>query len=434
MRVRPTGAVLAWEKESVDPQHAGRTLAVEYVLTGTVQKNGDQIRVGPQLVRVADGVPIWTRPYTLTSSDLLGLQDEIAAGLVDALQIQISGADRARVYRRYTQDPEAYSLYVRGRSELVRSQRESTSAAVRSFDAALARDRDYVLAHAGLAMASAQMRLFFAPEAEVSAWETRAHQAARRALQLDPDLAESHEALAAVYRSAEFDWHQAIEEGGKALALNPNLDQPHLYRASAFSHLGLLDRVPPEASAAIEINPANIAEPLRVQGVTAMFAGRFVDAVAQLEKARTASGRLAADWNLANAYYYAGRQMEAEAMLRDLRGSARSERRAQATLASFLAARGEATEAKQLIDIVTSASYTDHHVAYALGAAYAQLGQPVEAIRWLTQARSTGLPCYPWFERDPLLAPLKATAAFQQFLEELNRSWETAGARHQVQR
>jgi hypothetical protein len=117
-------------------------------------------------------------------------------------------------------------------------------------------------------------------------------------------------------------------------------------------------------------------------------------------------------------------------MLRDLRGSARSERRAQATLASFLAARGETAAAKKLIDTVTSASYMDHHVAYALGVAYAQLGATSEALRWLTHARVTGFPCYPWFERDPLLGPLRRHAAFQQFLEEFKRSWETARARH----
>lgn len=434
LRVRPTSSVLVWEKESVEAQHAGRMLSVEYVLTGTVERRREQIRVTPQLVRVADGAGLWTRPFTISPADLLGLQSRIAGAVVEALAIEMTGADRASVYRRYTQNPDAYRWCVRGRSQLARSRPDSAAAAFESFQAALAHDPDYALAHAGAAAASAQMRLFFATEAEVAVWETRAHQAAQRALQIDPTLPEAHEALAAVYRHAEFDWHQAIEESDRALALNPNLDQPHLYRASAFSHLGLLDRVPAAATAAAAINPASISEPLRVQGVTAMFAGRFAEAVALLEQVKGASGKLSADWNLANAYYYAGRQADAEAMLRDLRGSARSERRAQATLASFLAARGEAAEARKLIHGVTSASYMDHHVAYALGAAYAQLGVPTEALRWLTQARSTGFPCYPWFEHDPLLGPMKRSPAFRLLLEELRRSWETARVRHQARR
>lgn len=423
LRVR---AVLA--KESGDPHDEGKGLGVEYVLTGTIQKSSDQIRITPQLVRVADGVAIGTRAYTVPSTDLLALQDEIARGVVDALPVRMTSEDRARVYRRYTHDPEAYALYVRGRAELVR--KDSTVAAVESFQAAITLDQDYVLAHAGLAMASAKMRLFFATEAEVATWHARAHQAAQRALQLNPDVAETREALAAVYRSTEFDWPATLEESARALRLNPNLDQPHVYRASAFSHLGLLDRAQSEARAAQDNNPANVSEPLRVQGVTAMFAGRFDDAVRLLEEA----GGSAAEWNLAYAYYYAGRQADAEAMLRTMSGSARNQRRAQATLASFLAARRQGSEAKELIRVVTGASYKEHHVAYAVGAAYAQLRMSTEALQWLMEARSTGFKCYPWFERDPLLAPLKNDPGFRQFLDEFKHSWGTMKAQYETER
>jgi hypothetical protein len=94
-----------------------------------------------------------------------------------------------------------------------------------------------------------------------------------------------------------------------------------------------------------------------------------------------------------------------------------------------LAARGERAEAETLIEAVLDGSYKDHHVAYALGAAYAQLGMPKEALERLTEARSTGFECLPWFERDPLLAPLKSTAAFQRFLDEFRQSWATQQAR-----
>jgi tetratricopeptide (TPR) repeat protein len=326
-------------------------------------------------------------------------------------------------------------LYIRGRAELARDDRSgaSTVAAIESFQAAIARDPDYVLAHAGLAVASAKMRLFFATEEEVDTWHARAHQAAQRAQQLNPGLAETHEALAAVHRSTDFKWPETLEEGAQALKLNPKLDLPHTYRASAFSHLGLLDRVELETTAARENNPANGSEALRVEGVTAMWAGRFDAAVKLLEEARAASGS-ATDWNLANAYYYAGRPADAEKMLRQMSGSARSHRRAQATLASFLAARDEAGEATELIRVVTGASYKEHHVAYAVGAAYAQLRMPTEALEWLRAARSTGFLCYPWFERDPLLTPLKPNPEFRQFLDEFKQSWETTKARYETER
>jgi serine/threonine-protein kinase len=421
-------AVLAPGKENDDPRSAGRTLDVQYVLTGTIQKAGDQIRVTPQLVRVDDGVAVGSRPYTLRATDLLRLQDEIARGVVEALPVQLTGEDRARVDRQHTRDSEAYALYVRGRAQLAPNSRDATLGAVAAFEQALTRDPDYALAHAGLAIASARMRLMFATEDEVKAFNTQAHQAAQRALALDLGLAETHEALAAVYRSSEFEWPQAIEASTRALERNASLDQPHLFKASAFQHLGLLDLVAPAARAARDSNRANIAEPLRVMGASATYAGEYTAAVSLLEQAREVSGD-PGEWNLAYAYYYAGRPADAESMLRNLRGkSARTQRRAQATLASFLAARGRRADATNVIDAVIAGSYRDHHVAYSLGAAYAQLDNPTEALKWLTEAWNTGFQCYPWFERDRLLAPVRQRPQSRTVFDEFKQSWETKKA------
>jgi eukaryotic-like serine/threonine-protein kinase len=423
-------AVLAPGRENDDPRAAGRTLGVEYVLTGTIQKVGDQIRVTPQLVTVADGVAMWSRPYTLRTTDLLRLQDEIARGVVEALPVQLTGEDRARVDRQHTRDSEAYALYLRGRAQLTPYTRAATLGAVAAFEQALTRDPDYALAHAGLAVASARMRHMFAVEDEVKAFTTQSHQAARRALALDSELAEAHEALAAVYRSSEFEWLQAIEESTRALERNASLDQPHLFKASAFVHLGLLDRVAPAAQAARDSNRANVAEPLRVMGSSAIYGGQYAAAVSLLEQAREASGE-PAEWNLAYAYYYAGRTEQAESMLRNMRGkSARSQRRAQATLASFLAARRQSADATKLIEAVTTGSYMDHHVAFSLGAAYAQLDRPAEALKWLAEAWNTGFQCYPWFDRDPLLARVRRRPEFRSLFDEFKQSWETKKAQY----
>lgn len=424
----------ALDKDRVDLVQAGHELGVDHVLSGTIQKDGDQIRITPQLVRVEDGTAVWTKSYTLLPANLLTLQDEIAGAVVDGLPVEMTGEERTRVRSRYTQNSEAYALYVRGRAQLRRNDVASTEAAVKSFQTAVDLDRTYALAHAGLAMASARMLLFFATEEEISAWLGRAHTAAQEAIRLNRDLAESHEALAAVYRFAEFDWPQALHESAQALALNSNLYLPHLYRASSFFHLGLLDRVGPELLAAIERNPGDL-EARRVEGFTALVDGRFTDAVRFLEEARGIKGT--AEWNLAYAYYYAGQEAEGEAMLRQSYKSARTARRAQATLASFLAAKGETSataEARELIRVVTGAPYQDHHVAYALGAAYAQLNMPNEALDWLQKAQERGFPNYPWYARDRLLAPLKQNASFERFLQKFKQKWETTKAQYETER
>jgi tetratricopeptide (TPR) repeat protein len=173
-------------------------------------------------------------------------------------------------------------------------------------------------------------------------------------------------------------------------------------------HLGLLDRAAAEATAAMDINPANLAEPLRVQGAAAMYAGKSSAAVPLLERA-SAESNAPAEWNLAYAYHNAGRKDEAEAMLRRIRGSsARSQRRAQATLASFLAADGRTTEAAELIDVVIAGSYMDHHVAYSLGAACAQLGRPARSDEVASGSTDVRLSVLPVVRARSVAVPVEA--------------------------
>jgi eukaryotic-like serine/threonine-protein kinase len=418
-------AALVRAKEDEEPQVTGRELGVEYVLNGTIQKDGDRIRITPHLVRIADGAEIPTRSSTLPSRDLLRLQDEIARAIVDGLPVQMTTADHARVEAQYTQNAEAYAAYLRGRAGLAENEVRSIQAAVAHFQEALDRDSDFVLAHAGLAMACARMRLYFAQEDEVRAWEKRARDAANHALRLDSELAQSHEALAAVFRSADFEWRAVITEASEALNRNPTLDQSHSFLAAAFMHLGLLDRANSEAQLVMELNQANVEEPLRLQGASALYGGRFDTALALFQQASKKSNE-PVEWYLAYASYYTGRKQQAEDMLRQIRGkSARTQRRTQATLASFLAARGNSAEAKQLIDAIRAGSYMDHHVAYSLGAAYAQLEMPDEALLWLRKSQKDGFPCYPWFTLDPLLSKLKDQPGFQVFLDDLRQTWET---------
>jgi class 3 adenylate cyclase/TolB-like protein len=431
MRVRPTSVILRYEHQTVDPQEVGRALKTEHVLSGAVQKVGERFRVSVQLVQVSDGVPLWGEHYDLPRSDLLELQTAIATQVAAALKIQLTAVEQVRVYRRYTENVAAYELYLQGREHILRFTEQETRAAVEAFEGALRLDPNYALALAGLATASAQMWLRFTPEAELKSWQGRAKREATRAVELDQNLAEAHEALAAVYRYTEFDWVRAIAESTRALELNSNLSLPHLYRAVAFWHLGLAELVDGEVRAAIEINSENRNEALRQQGMAALFSGRFAAARAVEENLCELGVDLTATvWVLQQAYYYQGEHERAEALLAQARRGGRYDTRAQAVLASFLAARGERVQAEELLHTITTGASMDHHVAYSLGATYAQLGQREEALRWLRTAADTGFPCYPWYARDSLLQPLRNDPEFQRFMEDLRKSWEAVKARY----
>jgi TolB-like protein len=431
VRVRPTDAILRFVGQAVSPREAAKTLAAEYVLTGTLQPTGALLRVSVQLVRAADDTSLWGDHYDIDRKDLLTLQDSIAAEVAAALPIRMSTADRDRLTRPQPRNTEAFELYLRGRAALVQNTAESTRYAVASFEKAVEIDPRDALAHAGLATASAQMRIRFAPEPELQGWVDRAQKEAAAALALDPNLAQAHEAKAAVARQIEFDWDLVINESDRALALNPSLEMPHFYRAAAFYHFGLLDRARAEIRLGLENNPVSGSEPLRLLGTTALLGGQFAEAESALRRVQGLTISESASTYLAQALYNQGKKTEGEEILTVVAASksAQAQRRAQAMLASYLAARNEHVKARALITDVLSGTYMDHHVAYGLGVAFAQVGDLAEARRWLTRAAAEGFPCYPWYDRDPLMQPLKSDPAFQEFMKQLRKRFDVNRAR-----
>jgi TolB-like protein/DNA-binding winged helix-turn-helix (wHTH) protein/Tfp pilus assembly protein PilF len=430
-RVRPTSAVARYRGADTDAQDAGRRLASQYVLIGTIRLIGDHVRVSAQLVRTSDGASVWGSQYERARGDLLGVENAVAAEIADALQVRMSDAERERFYRRYTRSGAAYERYLMGRARLRSITEDGALQAIAEFEAAREHDRDYALAHAGLATAAAQMRVRFGSLQGDEVWDARARQEAGRALELDPDLAEAHVALAAVHRFQEYDWDTVIRESRRALELNPSLDVAHLYLAAAYFHIGLLSEADAEVQAARELNPENRTEPLEILGAISLFAGRTADAAGHLLQAHHQSDSRIVKYLLGWTLYYSGERQRAEALLESmiddegpLPGNAR------ATLAAILAARGAHAEARTLAARVAAEPELIHHGTYGLGAAYAQLGDAATAMRWLAQAVATGFSCYPWYERDPLLDPIRGDARFAPFMRDLRRSWQDAQARY----
>ena len=419
-RVRATQSVLQYMGQNPDLQEAGRVLKVDSILTGTIRKQPSGFRVTVQLVRVTDGTPYWSDRYDLQAHELPGVEERITEDVSVALGFPLSRQAMARSEQHRAANAAAYEAYLRGRGSMAHGNENGTRAAVDAFEEALRLDQNYALAHAGLSMAAAQMHLRFASAVDAPSWRERALREAELAKALDADLAETHQALADVYGKTEFEWERVIQESHLARQLNPRLELPLAFTARAFYHLGLLERAAERVRSALDLDPENRSEVVRAGGITALLSGHFKDAVSSLEEVQRLSGKPLSDYYLGMAYYYNGDKMRAEAILEELSGasSASSSQRARAWLAAFLAARDERTRATDLVSRVTAGKYMDHHVAAGLGDAYAQLGRPDEALRWLRNAADTGFPCYPWYARDPLLAPLRGMPVFERWLHE----------------
>jgi DNA-binding winged helix-turn-helix (wHTH) protein/TolB-like protein len=418
--VRPTSVVARSSASTADPAGLAAALGVEHLLVGTIQLADQTYRVTVQLVR-ADGVAVWGSTYDEPRTALLMLQDRLAEHVVSALRIELAASDRARLHVRYTNNPDAYDRYLRGRSLLLNYTEANMRSAIQHFEQALHLDRNYALAHAGIATASAWFSVRYAHRAEEYDWAKRADEQATRALALDGSLAEAHLAGASAAGTpfGGYDWTAVLTRTTDALALDPSLEFAHLARMRAYYHLGLFEAAAREGGEATRLNPDNSVEFERLDVAVLLFGGEFAQAVARAQALLQRTDAPAVRHYLGLALYYTGNADGGRAMLESIKRGSTPDLRSQASLASIEAGSGRRTEARARLAQILAASEVDHHVAYSVGAALAQLGDGSASVEWLERAADTGFPCYPWFARDPLLDPVRLQPRFVKLLARL---------------
>ena len=189
--------------------------------------------------------------------------------------------------------------------------------------------------------------------------------------------------------------------------------------SAAYYHLGYMDEALIEMENGRQLHGPDVVEPRRIEALVALFSGRFAPAEVHLAEVSRLSSQAIGDTYLALAHYYSGSTDKARTMLEMLArsSSASTSARASIALAGVLAAEHDAATARLLVERVLAGSYRDHHVAYGVGAAFAQLGDRQRATQWLKIAADTGFPCVPFFERDPLLEPLRHHPEFSALLD-----------------
>jgi len=390
LRIRPTAAVLKYESGAPDPRIAGEELGAEHVLSGTLQKYDETYRVSLQLIRTADGVPVWGRSFHVPRADLLTIEEEVSRQVADALRVQLRAAGTGRT-RPAPRNAAAYESYLQGRALLVNYSAAKLRAAIASFARAIQLEPEYALARAGLATALAWFSVRYAYQKDALSWGKRAEEEALRTLAIDHDMAEAHFAIAAAAGTVygRFDWGKLLAEVDEAFRLDPTLDIAYASRARGLYHLGLFDAAQVAASKAIALNPDGNVETNRLLVVMSLFSGRFAEAAKGAEDLMRRSDAPVIRMCLGQATFYLGKTQGAADLLAGVR-----------------------------------------RVADSLGTAHAELGRPREAVTWLRTAADGGFPCYPWFATDPLLEPIRRDPGYQQFITELRARFETTRARY----
>jgi serine/threonine protein kinase len=256
VRVMSRASVFRYKRKEIDPQQVGRELKVNAVLTGSIAQQGDGLVLNTELVNVDDGSRLWGRKYEGKKSELLALQQEIAAQISQRLQPNLSGAQKRKLSRLPTQSPEAYQLYVKGHYFLDRWSTESRKKAMEYFQQAIAADPSYAAAYAELANSYSMGAFFGEPHGP----EARAQgiAAAKRAIELDDTLAEAHSALGLALL-ADLQWTDSERELKEATSLSPNSAISHMHYGWYLTFVGRFDDGIREIREAQTIDPLSFS-------------------------------------------------------------------------------------------------------------------------------------------------------------------------------
>src|SRR4029079_1034195 len=246
---------------------------VPYLVDGSLQHDGQRLRVHVALISAAKDSTLWSHGYDRQFVDVFTLQDEIARAIAGELQVKLASASLSNLSRRSTANPQAHELYLRGRFFFERRDSASLRKAKEYFAAAIGSDSLYALAYTGLSDAYSHSSVFgyAAPQTNMP----RARELADRALTLDSALVEAHSSRAFVATFYAWDWKSAGSEYQKALAIDPNYPSAHLWRAWYLLAKDSVDAGIAEGKAALDLEPFLVLTNTRV--VSLLFYGRRYD-------------------------------------------------------------------------------------------------------------------------------------------------------------
>lgn len=365
--VRPISSVRRFSDLDQDPLAAGRELAVESVLEGTIQRWGDHIRVTVRLMSVLTGVALWTGSFNEKFTDIFAVQDAIAERVAGALALQLNYEERQRLTKRYTENAEAYELYLRGLYHVNKLTPSDMQTGVAYFQQAIAIDASYALAYVGLA--NVFLRIPVAGEMPSTEFFPKAKEAALRAIELDEHLAEAHAALGWIIFWYDWNWRESENHFKRALAIDPNNADSHLGYSHLLSNTGRHSEALAEARRSRELDPLNLLSNA-LEGQFLLHAGLTDEALASLQKTCELEPRFWLGWMFeSSAYIEKGMFVEAVAAARKARDFSGGSSHAAAFGVYALAKSGNKSEARGLLDELLQLSTSRYVPPYILALA-----------------------------------------------------------------
>lgn len=379
--VQPFTSVRRYGGSDQDALAAARELGVASVLDGTIQRSGDRLRVTARLLKVADGRQLWSQQFDERFTDIFAVQDTIAARVTDALAIRLTGQADRRFNRRFTEDAEAYQLYVSGLFQRSRAGEAGFRQSIGSFEKAIARDPNYPLPYVGVADGYAMLGVFgvLAPDEAFP----RALAAANKALELDPELGEAHTSLAHIKGVYERDFAGAEREFQLALSLAPDYAIAHMWYGLHLAWSGRYDDGIAQLRKAQDLEPLQLGTSANI-GMLFYFSRRYDEAIDQLRKV------LAVEPALDHARSFLGRAYlrkgDPAAAIEEFKQRKSLSVGSYADIGMALALAGRRNEAIAELNRLIALRQERYVSAYDIAAVQASLGDADHAFEWLDRA------------------------------------------------
>ena len=387
LRVASRTSAFAFRGKSEDIREIGRKLQVDHVLEGSVRKAGNRLRITAQLLKVADGYQLWSERYDRELEDVFAIQDEIAQNIARALRVVMTDQAKA-IVKPQTADVAAYDYYLRGRGFFHQWRKKSLLFARQMFTRAIEIDAGYALAYAGIADCCSSLYTWFDAN---ETYREEAERTSLRALELDPDLAEAHEARGVALTVAKR-WDEARREFETAIKLSPKLFEAYYFYARLCFLQGNLEEAGRWFAEAARVRPEDY-QALSLLGTIYADLGRAEDARTAFERSyQVVEKHVEMYPDDARAYYMGA--LDAIAL-------------------------GRREQAEAWVGRALAIDPEDPLILYNVGCVYARLGKAEQALDCLERTVAHGGTGHRgWMRNDGDLASLRGNPRFEAMIRD----------------
>jgi len=417
LRVMSRSTVFRYKGDDIDPREVGQGLGVRAVLAGRVLQISDSLVVRTELVDVANGWQVWGEQYNRKLTDILSLQEDIAREISENLKIKLTGEQKESLAKRYTDDSEAYRLYLKGRYYWNKYTKEGLTRAVEHFNQAIGLDPTYALAYTGLADAYYRLSNAYSPPKEAM---PIARAAAMKAVEIDDMLAEAHASLGLIKMYHDWDFLGAEREYRRAIELDSRSPLGYHRLGSCVQLTGRFDESNENFRRALEIDPLS----LLVNSLLAFnfyVSGQYDKSIETYQRVLDMEpGYLQAQLGIGLPYEQKGMYEEAIAAFQEARvlcGDLGHE--ALAYLGCAYARAGQNQEVKILLSDLEKHPQENYVSPYNIATIYVALEERERAFQWLERAFEERDEHLVWIKVDPRLESIRSDARFRNLLKKL---------------